>query len=199
MGRLVREDITEMIKLIKATYPYALKDIEGKEDIAKVKDLWFLLLGEYPKELVIKAFHECLKVEKVNIVPASIIEQIEKIQSAFEPSEQELWQELRSKLNKVADLNSRRKYTALEANGLTQGQNAMYEIERLYNGFSGCIKRYCGSVSGLIQLAELDDEQMEFEKARFLKGIRKKQDEIKIQQQCPQLAELSNKLFLEKR
>ena len=188
---LTMNDITEMIKLISATYPYAFKDISTPEDRQRVKDLWFALFQDYPRELVIKGFHEALKVEKVNIVPAAIIEQIEKIENAFGKSDQELWAEFRKTLKRANNCVYKFKFTAIEGNGKTQGENAQEELQRLYEGLSPELKRYCGNISGLKDLSQLDDESLEFEKARFLKDIGKKRAEIKMQQECPQFAQLA--------
>ena len=188
---LTMQDITEMIKLISATYPYAFKDIKSNDDRQRVKDLWFAILSEYPKELVIKGLHEAMKIEKVNIVPANIIEQIEKIENAFGKSDQQLWAEFRKILKRANNCAYKLKFTAVEGNGKTQGENAQEELQRLYDGLPPELQRYCGNISGLKYLSELNDEELEFEKARFLKDIGKKKAEIKIQQECPQFARIA--------
>lgn len=189
---LTMQDITEMIKLISATYPYAFKDIRTPEDRQRVKDLWFALFQDYPRELVIKGFHEALKVEKVNIVPAAIIEQIEKLRSAFGKSEQEIWAEFKRALAKVDGLAYRLKFNAVEDNGKTQGENAREEIQKIYDNLPPELKRYCGSVNGLIGLSQIGDSDLElYEKGRFMKSIERIRESIKIQIENPQFAELA--------
>lgn len=187
MGRLTGDDITQIIKAISATYPYAFKGADSAEDRQSIKALWLELLGGYPKEVEMQAFHNCLKTEKVNIVPANIIEQIEKMQASHGASEQELWQEFSAILNSADDLGGKFKFTMLEPNGKTQGDNARAELQALYENMREEFKRYCGSSSGLLQLARMDDEALEFERARFLKDIRKKQAEIRLRQESPAL------------
>jgi hypothetical protein len=190
-------DVLGIIQTIKNTYPYSFKNLdiddekELENELNNTANLWFALLSDYPRELVIKGFHEALKAEKVNIVPAAIIEQIEKIENAFAKSDQELWAEFRRVLNKANDCVYKLKFKMIEENGKTQGENAQLELERLYEGLPLPLQRYCGNVSGLKDLSQLDDESLEFEKARFLKDIGKKKAEIKIQQECPQFAELA--------
>ena len=189
---LTMDDITEMIKLISATYPYAFKDIETLEDRKRVKDLWFALFKDYPRELVIKGFHEALKVEKVNIVPASIIEQIEKIRSAFRKSEQELWAEFKRTLARIDSLAYKLQFNAIEENGKTKRENTWEEINKIYNNLSLELQRYCGSVNGLIDLSQISDNDLElYEKGRFMKSIEKIGESIKIQIENPQFAELA--------
>jgi hypothetical protein len=185
-----KQDIIKMLTVIESLYG-GKSTSELKQHIQLQANIWLEILGGYDKELAMKAFYDVCKTEKYRITPAHIVEQIEKIENAFGKSDQELWAEFRRVLNKANDCVYKLKFKMIEENGKTQGENAQLELERLYEGLPLPLQRYCGNVSGLKDLSQLDDESLEFEKARFLKDIGKKKAEIKIQQECPQFAELA--------
>jgi len=185
-----KQDIIKMLTVIESLYG-GKSTSELKQYIQLQANIWLEILGGYDKELVMKAFYDVCKTEKYRITPAHIVEQIEKIENAFGKSDQELWAEFRRVLNKANDCVYKLKFKMIEENGKTQGENAQLELERLYKGLPLPLQRYCGNVSGLKDLSQLDDESLEFEKARFLKDIGKKKAEIKIQQECPQFAQLA--------
>jgi hypothetical protein len=164
---------------------------ELKQHIKLQADIWLEILGRYDKDLAMKAFYDVCKTEKYRITPAHIVERIEKIENAFRKSEQEIWAKFRKILKRVNNCVYKLKFTAVEGNGKTQGENAQEELQRLYEGLSPELKRYCGNISGLKDLSQLDDEELEFEKARFLKHIGKIKESVKIQNECPQFARIA--------
>ena len=185
-----KQDIIKMLTVIESLYG-GKSTSELKQHIQLQADIWLEILGRYDKDLAMKAFYDVCKTEKYRITPAHIVEQIEKIENAFGKSDQELWAEFRRVLNKANDCVYKLKFKMIEENGKTQGENAQAELQRLYKSLPAEVQRYCGNISGLKDLSQLDDESLEFEKARFLKDIGKKKAEIKIQQECPQFAELA--------
>lgn len=185
-----KQDIIKMLTVIESLYG-GKSTSELKQHIQLQANIWLEILGGYDKDLAMKAFYDVCKTEKYRITPAHIVEQIEKIENAFGKSDQELWAEFRRVLNKANDCVYKLKFKMIEENGKTQGENAQLELERLYEGLPLPLQRYCGNVSGLKDLSQLDDESLEFEKARFLKDIGKKKAEIKIQQECSQFAQLA--------
>lgn len=185
-----KQDIIKMLTVIESLYG-GKSTSELKQYIQLQTDIWLEILGRYDKDLVMKAFYDVCKTEKYRITPAHIVEQIEKIENAFGKSDQELWAEFRRVLSKANDCVYKLKFKMIEENGKTQGENAQAELQRLYKNLPAELQRYCGNISGLKYLSQLDDESLEFEKARFLKDIGKKRAEIKMQQECPQFAQLA--------
>ena len=185
-----KQDIIKMLTVIESLYG-GKGTSELKQHIQLQANIWLEILGGYDKDLAMKAFYDVCKTEKYRITPAHIVEQIEKIENAFGKSDQELWAEFRKTLKRANNCVYKLKFTAVEENGKTQGENAQAELQRLYKNLPAEVQRYCGNISGLKYLSQLDDESLEFEKARFLKDIGKKRAEIKIQQECPQFAQLA--------
>ena len=186
-----KQDIIKMLTVIESLYG-GKSTGELKQYIQLQADIWLELLGGYDKDLVMKAFYDVCKTEKYRITPAHIVEQIEKIKNAFGKSEQEIWAEFKRVLAKVDGLAYRLKFNAVEDNGKTQGENAREEIQKIYNNLPPELKRYCGSVNGLIGLSQIGDSDLElYEKGRFMKSIERIRESVKIQIENPQFAELA--------
>ena len=186
-----KQDIIKMLTVIESLYG-GKSTSELKQHIQLQADIWLEILGRYDKDLAMKAFYDVCKTEKYRITPAHIVEQIEKIKNAFGKSEQEIWTEFKRALAKVDGLVYRLKFNAVEDNGKTQGENAREEIQKIYDNLPPELKRYCGSVNGLIGLSQIGDSDLElYEKGRFMKSIERIRESVKIQIENPQFAELA--------
>lgn len=188
-------DIYKLIAKVKVAYPFNYKAFTDN-DFELLAESWFEDLSEYPLELVCEAFKKARQANKISVTTADIIEQIERIQSAFQPSEQELWREFVAILSRAQRYIDRLYYTAVEPNGNTQGENAREGLNTLYASLKPEFQRYCGGVSGLKALALLDDESLEFERARFQKDIKRKQEQVRTQQEFPALGEMAKSIKL---
>lgn len=186
---LTKNDVFAMIATVKVHYSFNYKNFTA-DDYATLTNSWYEDLKGYPKELVFEGFNRAKKVNKIAVTTADIIEQIDKMQEAFQPSAQEKWQEFRKKIDEVFSLTQCFYYTAIKENGLTQGQNAINKVYEIFNSLPPEVQRYCGNASGLIEIAKLEEEQLEFEKARFVKviGEYKKQTDLRLNN--PQLQSL---------
>ncbi len=186
-----KQDIIKMLTVIESLYG-GKSTSELKQHIQLQANIWLEILGGYDKELAMKAFYDVCKTEKYRITPAHIVEQIEKIENAFGKSEQEIWAEFKRAIAKVDGLAYRLKFNAVEDNGKTQGENAREEIQKIYDNLPPELKRYCGSVNGLIGLSQIGDSDLElYEKGRFMKSIERIRESVKIQKENPQFAELA--------
>lgn len=186
-----KQDIIKMLTVIESLYG-GKGTSELKQHIQLQADIWLEILGGYDKDLAMKAFYDVCKTEKYRITPAHVVEQIEKIENAFRKSEQEIWAEFKRALAKVDGLAYRLKFNAVEDNGKTQGENAREEIQKIYDNLPPELKRYCGSVNGLIGLSQIGDSDLElYEKGRFMKSIERIRESVKIQIENPQFAELA--------
>mgnify|MGYP000939222845 CR=1 FL=1 len=188
---LTKQDVIAMVGTVKVNYPFAYKEKGySNEDLALLGNVWYENLKSYPREIVLEAFSRSLRVCKIAVTLADIIEQIDKMQAAFQPSANEKWQELKKTLYEVYNLATCFNYTYVQENGLTQGQNARNKVHGIFNSLPSEVQRYCGNASGLKDLAMLDDEQLEFEKARFLKVIGEYKKETDLRLNNPQLQSL---------
>ena len=75
--------------------------------------------------------------------------------------------------------------------GLTTAGETRKLISRVYNFLNSKLKEYCGDIQGFMELAKICEEDLQYEKGRFLKQLPSITDRLKTRQQTPpQLASL---------
>lgn len=160
--------ISEIIGAIRSIYPYYAKD--GM--IAVTANVWERVLQNYNDEEVSAAFYSCLQSCKVPPTPADIIERINGVRKALEPSNEQLWSVYYDALVRTLDLMAQFSYTFVESDGISQGQKARNKVDKLYEGLPSKIKDYLGSKGELMRIARsINTQDASFEKARFLKSM----------------------------
>lgn len=181
MNKVTGKDIAQIIRVIKTNFDnaYRLSD----DDFATLVESWKSILSEYPREVVLKAARNV--ISEAETVPriGHIVKEIKRLNSAMNKSGYELWNELLAAIDKAADLARKFKYTYREANGKTQGENARNEAFALYDALDPAIKAFCGNISGLIQLSKQDEDQLLFERSRFLKSVTEIRERIIIRRE----------------
>lgn len=166
--QLTKKDIVGMVGIIKANYTYAYKDV-AKEDMLMLIETWFTSLARYEKEIVSVAFQRAVESCKMPPTLADILQQVKTIKLATEPTETELWEQLTKTLKNVDRCVYMFRFNAIEVNGLTQGENAKNEFKAIWQKLPPILKEYCGNENGLINLSKLNNDELGFEKGRFLK------------------------------
>lgn len=160
--------ITEVIAAIKTIYPYYAKDA----DVQTLVKTWNVLLKDYSDNDITTALYMCLQTCKMPPTPADLIERLASLKTSLEPSDEELWNELTAALRKADRYISRFAGTFIEGNGLTQGQNARNDFDKLWEGLPEKIRMYLGGRGEFLRLARNnDDEEIKFERNRFLKTM----------------------------
>lgn len=178
--------ITEIIAGIKTIYSYYAKDT----DIATLVKTWNILLKDYPDEAVELAFYKCLQTCKVPPTPADVIEKLNAMLEANEPTEEELWEHFTKALKKTEKQVYYFNFTfRFPGEKLSQGEQARQEVEKIWDALPEKIKRYIGGKGELIRLARTyTDDELKFEKNRFIKTM----PQIKIRQEYIDLNSLLN-------
>lgn len=190
--QITKQDILALIGTVKVHYSFTYKDFTSG-DFKILCNSWFEDLKDYPKELVFIAFGNAKKVNKISITTADIIEQINKMQSATQDTDNALWLQLDSVLYKVSDLAYAYRYsTYIYDNSISQSAEAYEKIKKIFNELDPLIQAYCVNERGLIHITEIEPEQLEFEKGRFLKAIPNLKERAKIQEQYPALEMAKN-------
>ena len=185
--KLTIEDVAKLIAIVKVHYSFSFKNFTSA-DFDILMGSWYEDLKKYPRDLVGEAFSRAKAASKISLTTADIIEEISKIQAAFSRTEPELWQELISHRAHGIQMIECFRYTYIEANGRSQGENARNAFAALYANMRPELQRYCGNAAGFQSLCVLDEEQIEFERARFRKEIRRVQEQEATRQELPQLA-----------
>lgn len=171
-----QKKIVEMIGSVKTIYPYYAKDT----DVKVLVKTWTLLLKDYPDKAVDIAFVKCLQTCKMPPTPADVIEQLNSLVDALEPTDEELWSKYTKALRKVENEMHYLKYPKF---GETSA-DAHKRIEDTYNALPERLKYYIGSKGELMRMArDYTDDDLKFEKNRFLKmmpTMKKREEASKI-------------------
>lgn len=166
MTKLTPTDIAKYISYIRINFENAYKTNTTEEQTILIKG-WFNSLSKYPKEIVDTAVNKAVEHSEFAPRLATIIKEIEKMQTVYEKTDTELWSELTSVLYEVSSCAYKFRFNFVEANGKTQGENAFCRVEEIFNGLSPELKDYCRNVGGLIDIAESDG--LNYEKGRFMR------------------------------
>lgn len=159
--------ITEIIFAIKTLYSYYAKDT----DVPSLVKIWGMTLNDYPDDIVDVALVKCLQTCTVPPTPADVIKQIKTLMQSVEPSDEELWNVLTKALREADRLIYYFQFNAVQANGRTQGDNARTEFNKLWEDLPEKIKQYLGGISEFINMSGYSDEDLKYEKNRFLKNM----------------------------
>lgn len=188
---ITKQEIVKIITAIKVQCPEALP-IKNEMEFDILVDMWHEILKEYPQEVVWQAVRNSLKntvFQKQNWIGA-ICQEIEKMQVAYEKTESELWGELTATFAEVNRQVYRFKFNFVESNGKTQGENARLRVEDIFNNLAPELKEYVRNMYGLIELADLTDSQLNFEKGRFLKVMPQLKQRARTRQTTGSLSNL---------
>ena len=166
MTPLTMEDVNKYITMIRINFENAYK-AHTDEERQMLLQSWYAILREYPKEVCDRAVINALKNAEFAPRIGAIVREIERMQVAYEKSESELWAELKGALRVAADCAYKFRFNFVEANGLTQGENAKIKLIGVFNNLSPELKEYCRNEHGLVELAQLSEEQLSYEKGRF--------------------------------
>ena len=176
------KDINQYITMIRINFENAYK-AQTAEEREMLLASWYAILKDYPKEVCDAAVLNAIKNAEYAPRIGSIVKEIEKMQAAYEKTEAELWEELKRCLREVAECAYKFRFNYIERNGRTQGENARERVKEIYNGLSPELKEYCRSEHTLIELSQLTDEQLGFEKGRFNKTVPQLKERTKTRAQ----------------
>lgn len=184
MTPITPQDINKYITTIRINFENSYKTQTDEEREILIKS-WFAILKDYPKEIVDKAVINAIKNAEFAPRIGTIVKEIEKMRTAYEKSDEELWAELTGVLRKVSDNTYAYRYTFVEANGKTQGENAFQRNKDIFERLSPELKAYCQNLSGLTVIAEYTDEQLSYEKGRFLRIMPTIKERAKTRSETP--------------
>ena len=176
------KDINQYIAMIRINFENAYK-AQTQEEREMLLASWYAILKDYPKEVCDAAVLNAIKNAEFAPRIGSIVKEIEKMQVAYEKTEGELWQELKGCLHEVAACAYRFRFNMIERNGRTQGENARDRVKEIYNALSPELKEYLRTEHTLIELAQMDNEQLGFEKHRFNKTVPQLKERTKTRAQ----------------
>ena len=178
---LTRLDITKMLGIVYLESGQAISDI----DLERRIDFWYAALSGYDRELVMEAFKNVALETNYPIKLANINNEIKRLQSLGEKTDEELWSELAATFQAVEHNADGYKYTANDDSGKPEWQRCMEANQRIYDGLSPELKAYVRNVSELIEIARKDDEGRSIERAMFKKRIGQIREQERLRKQTP--------------
>lgn len=88
---MTRKEIRKMLRIIEIEYPSAFKDMTEKEMVLKL-NLWESQFAPYDKDIVLKAFYNCIAKSEFAPKISSIFEEMNKLKTGGD-EEQALWEQ----------------------------------------------------------------------------------------------------------
>lgn len=174
MTALTRDDIIKYIIKIQLNFENAFKATTDLDKSLLIES-WFEILGEYPKEICDRAVVNALKKAKFAPRIGDIVDEINALYNAQKKSDEQLWAELMDVCPKVYEISRYLKYEQYY-------KNASEKLRKIYEGLSDDLKLYVVNLSTLIDISELTDDDLPFEKTRFFKqmpGLRQQSDRVR--------------------
>lgn len=162
MKKLTKRDIG--IYLVKINLNFENAYNFGDDEQSLLIESWYEALSEYPKEICDRAVNNALKQAKFAPKLGDIVEQVQKLLNADSKSDEELWAELMGVTAKVYDISRYLKYEQYF-------KNASAKLRKIYDSLSEALKLYVVNISTLIEISELPQESLPFEKTRFFKQM----------------------------
>ena len=186
-----QKKIVEMITAIKTIYSYYAKDC----DIELLVQTWGVLLRDYKDDVVDIAFYNAMQSCKVPPTPADIIERIKEMQKSSEPTPESLWNELRAAIKETQKQMYYFRFNYIDNSGISQGDRARKKVDDVWNALNEKLKSYLSSKEEMIAIARNDEDDLKYEKSRFLKTLPIIEKRIEDKNQFERLFTVNNNLL----
>lgn len=191
---LNKSAVPRIFELIRTAYDNAFAG-KSENDMYNLVELWYDCLREYPYEVVVQATKNAIKHSEYPPRIATVVKEAESLIDAQGTGDGELWNGLCSALRQIRSelpyASDRYDTVVHNDTGLTTAGEARKFIAKVYNGLDEKVKEYCGNMRGFMDLAAIAEEDMQYEKGRFLKQLPVLAERIKIKRETPpQLANL---------
>lgn len=179
--RLTMDDVVNMIGLVYLESGQSVSDTA----LAQRTDFWFQALSGYERELVLEAFKNVALETNYPIRLSNICNEIKRLQSLGEKTDEELWSELAATFREVEHNADGYKYTAKDESGKPEWQRCMEANHRIYAQLSPELKAYIRNVDELVEIARKDAEGRSIERALFKKRIGEIREQERLRRNTP--------------
>ena len=186
-----QQKIVAMITAIKTIYSYYAKDC----DIELLVQTWGVLLRDYKDDVVDIAFYNAMQSCKVPPTPADIIERVKEMQKASDPTPESLWNELRAAIKETQKQMYYFRFNYIDNSGISQGDRARKKVDDVWNALNEKLKSYLSSKEEMIAIARNDEDDLKYEKSRFLKTLPIIEKRIDDKKQFERLFTVNNNLL----
>lgn len=160
---LTKKDIIKILELIRINYDNAYSGY-NTEQTKNLCDFWYESLKNYPKEIVFESVYSLIKRNEFAPRLANITDGIKALQNIDAPTDTQLWAELSGVLGKVYQIS---RYLAYPQ----YSQWTDSELNKVYDGLSEELKLFVVNRSTLVEISEMTEEALQYERARFFKQM----------------------------
>lgn len=159
-----KKTVVRLMVELKANYRYTFRDVT-KEEMAIMTERWYDCLKHFTDEQVENAFKVALCKLSMPPTIADIIGIISRQERLTEPSDADLWRKIVTARGELCQ-------SVWVKNG---GFRALWELRgkearRVYEMLPIAVQHYVG-FEAFCDLCGMDDEELKYERARFLKSI----------------------------
>lgn len=186
-----QKKIVEMITAIKTIYSYYAKDC----DVELLVQTWGVLLRDYKDDIVDIAFYNAMQSCKVPPTPADVIDRIKEMKKAHEPTPESLWNELRAAIKETQKQMYYFRFNYIDNSGISQGDRARKKVDDVWNALNEKLKSYLSIKEEMIAIARNDEDDLKYEKSRFLKTLPIIEKRIEDKKQFERLFTVNNNLL----
>ena len=183
-NKLTKIKLLEIVATIKVNYPESYSAYNDEQMDALI-NCWYESLNIYPLELINQAVKKVIETSEFAPKLSTIIKEIKAIENAGAPTDMELWAELEGVLDKVYRISRYLPYSQYS-------QWTDEELNKIYDGLSDELKLFVVNVSTLVDIAEMTDDNLSFERARFFKQMPVLRQHYADSQQAKQFLQLTD-------
>lgn len=176
MAELTKKHVLEILRLIAAEYGEKL----AENTTGLRVEMWFSSLSAFSQEVVDTAVANVMQGNPFRPKLADICNEIKRLQSLGEKTDEELWGELRAVLPAVVHNTEGYRFTYRN-----EGERCKKSNEAIFSALSPEIRAYLRSVSELITVAYMNEEALRFEKSRFLRRIGEIREQERLRKETP--------------
>lgn len=174
--KLTKTDVTTMIGIV---YLESGQNVSENDILVRI-DFWYTALKQFEREVVLAAFQNVTMNTNYPVKLADICKEIRRLQALGEKSDEELWVELSDVLAQVRHNTEGYRY---DFDG--EGERCRMSNERIYAALSPEIRDYLRSISELITVAYMSDEDLHYERSRFMKRIGEIREQARLRRDTP--------------
>lgn len=164
------EQALELLRMNYALFPQTKElNADGIDRAAKV---WAFVFGEYPYDLVKRAYLECVKTCHFAIQPADIMEALKRHENPIRD-----WEALKACLPKVCQYESWRQYPMVigeDEKGRLMTSDGRKELKAVFDSLPASVRAYVGSAENLAVYARVGDFDLDrYHRPVFMKEAAK--------------------------
>ncbi|MCD8201062.1 MAG: hypothetical protein LUD47_03235 [Clostridia bacterium] len=177
-----KNEIIGMIRFIETEYPDLFSGLD-KDQLQMKTDFWYESLKQYDAKILRKAAEQIVREYRTTPKLSHIIARLEILTTPAEMTNEELWADF---CGRMAETTKKMTELYYAANSEINSVSSMTDVEEIqknykselrslkqseFDALSPILKSYAASVDRYIDLCFMEEKDLQFERAGFLKRI----------------------------